>query len=232
MTLRLRSLFALLVLAAAPLRAQLVGHLPTESPFTDASGRHLVGAYLGYLSSVDDPAGVGPKGSPMIAFTYDYDFPSAFFITTRVGLAPAAKRDVLDPLFDGPQRFLGTRREALMVADFGLGASLTGEKAWHGITPRAVTSIGYIGAMDPDYDVGQYRFGSKFSFSFGLNIRGVTGRDWEWRADLTRSLYRMNYPKMYTGGYPTTGDPIITGRQNPFVGQTFVAFGLARVWGR
>lgn len=233
MTLRIRFLLALLVLSAAPLRAQLVGTLPSESPYTDATGRHLLSLYLGYFSSVDDPAGVGPQGSPMIAATYDYDFPSAFFLTTRLGVAPSSKRNVLDPLFDGPQRNFGTRTEQLVVLDVGLGASLTGEKAWKGITPRVITSVGYIGATDPNYDIGQYRFGSKFNFSLGLNLRGVTGKNWEWRADLTRSFYRMNYPTEYRENSSGLGDPIIEGnRLNPWAGQTFLAIGIARVWGR
>jgi hypothetical protein len=232
-TLSSRLLCALLIAAALPLRAQVVGHLPSESPFTDAFGRHIVSGYLGYLGSVDDPAGVGPKGGVLLALTYDYDFPSAFYLTTRVGIAPSTERAVLDPLFTGPQRNLGTQREPLLVADFGLGASLTGEKAWRGITPRVVGSFGYIGTTDPDYDIGQYRFGSKFTLSTGLNIRGVTGKRWEWRADLTRSFYRMNYPGLYRGGSAIGGsDPILTrGPKNPWTGQTFLAIGIARVWG-
>lgn len=232
MTLTSRLLATLLVAAALPLRAQVVGHLPTESPFTDAFGRHIWSGYVGYLTSVNDPAGVGPTGSVLAAITYDYDFPSAFYLTTRVGLAPSGERAVLDPLFDGPQRNVGTRREPLILLDVGLGASLTGEKAWRGISPRVVGSVGYIGATNPDYDIGQYRFGSKFTLSTGLNIRGVTGKRWEWRADLTRSFFRMSYPALYRGGRATTGDPILSGGpSNPWTGQTFVAIGIARVWG-
>lgn len=233
MTLRIRSCLFLLVLAAAPLRAQVVGHLPTESPYTDATGRHLVSLYLGYLSSVRDPAGVGPGGSPMLAATYDYDFPSPFYLTTRMALAPSAEREVLDPLFAGPQRRIGTQREPLLLMDVGLGASLTGEKAWHGISPRVQTGLGYVSSLQPDFDIGQYRFGSKFTLSLGLNIRGVTGRHWEWRADLTRTYFRMSYPSSYTPDGSTIGSSILPGgTRNPWTGQTFLAFGIARVWGR
>jgi hypothetical protein len=181
---------------------------------------------------VDDPAGVGPKGGVLAAVTYDYDFPSAFYLTSRLGFAPSTERAVLDPLFAGPQRNVGTRNEPLIVADLGLGASLTGEKAWRGISPRVVGTIGYIGTTDPNYDIGEYRFGSKFTMSMGLNIRGVTGKRWEWRADLTRSFYRMNYPALYRGGTVTGGDPILSGGpSNPWTGQTFLAIGIARVWG-
>lgn len=232
MTLRIRLLCTLLLAAALPLRAQVVGHLPPESPFTDAVGRHIWSGYIGYLSSVSDAAGVGPTGSVLAAVTYDYDFPSAFYLTTRIGVAPTAERAVLDPLFSGAQRNIGTRNEPMMVMDFGLGASLTGEKAWRGISPRVVGSIGYLGALDPDFDIGEYRFGSKFTMSMGLNIRGVTGKRWEWRADLTRSFFRMNYPGLYRGTNATSGDPIIGGGpSNPWAGQTFLAVGISRVWG-
>lgn len=234
MTVRLRSIISSLLLAsAAPLSAQVVGHLPEQSPFTDATGRHILSTYLGYMASVDDPAGVGPKGSLVLSLGYDYDFPSAFLLTTRVGIAPFAERNVLDPLFTGPQRDFGTRSEPLMFIDGGLSASLTGEKAWRGIAPRVFTNIGFIGSMNPDYDIGQYRFGPKFTFSYGLNIRGVTGKDWEWRADITRMSYRMNYPTTYRGDGSDTDDSVIgAGKANPWTPQTMLSIGIARLWGR
>ena len=133
----------------------------------------------------------------------------------------------------GPQRNVGTRRDPLLFLDGGLSASLTGEKAWKGIAPRVFTNIGIIGSMNPDYDIGQYRFGPKFTFSYGLNIRGVTGKDWEWRADLTRLSYRMNYPGSYTADGSTIDESIIgDARQNPWTSQTMLTFGIARLWGR
>jgi hypothetical protein len=231
-TLHTRLFCTLLLAAALPLRAQIVGHEPSKSPFTDAVGRHIWSGYLGYLTSVNEPTGVGPTGGVLAAVTYDYDFPSAFYLTSRIGLAPTTQRAVLDPLFAGAPRNVGTRHEPLLVMDVGLAASLTGEKAWRGISPRVVGSIGYIGAMDPDYDIGEYRFGSKFTMSAGLNVRGVTGKRWEWRADLTRSFFRMNYPGLYRGTAVTKGDPILSGGPgNPWAGQTFLAIGIARVWG-
>src|SRR5690606_39937779 len=104
-------------------------------------------------------------------------------------------------------------------------------RSWKGITPRVIGNIGYLGTTDPDYDIGQYRFGSKFTMSMGLNIRGVTGKRWEWRADLTRSFYRMNYPATYRGGPSNGGNAIVTGPSNPWTGQTFLSVGIARVWG-
>lgn len=234
MTQSLRSLLATLVLAAAtPLSAQVVGHLPEASPFTDANGRHIVSLYLGYASSVSDPAGVGPKGSALIAAQYDYDFASAFYLTTRMGLAPFAERAVLDPLFSGPQRNAGTRSDPLFILDMGLAASLTGEKAWKGIAPRVFTNVGFITSLDPDYDIGEYRFGPKFNISYGVNVRRVTGRVWEWRAELSRMHYRMNYPASYTADGSTIDESILPGKkQNPWAGQTMLSIGIARLWGR
>lgn len=234
MTVRLRRILPILLLAvSAPLSAQVVGHLPEQSPYTDATGRHVWAGYLGYLSSVDDPAGVGPKGSLMLALEYDYDFPSPFLLTSRFGIAPFAERNVLDPLFTGPQRDFGTRSEPLFFLDAGLSASLTGEKAWRGFAPRVYTNIGVISSFNPDYDIGQYRFGPKFTFSYGLNIRGVTGKDWEWRADISRVNYRLNYPGSYRGDGSDTDESVIgDGRANPWAPQTMLSIGIARVWGR
>lgn len=234
MTQSLRALLAALVFAiAAPSSAQVVGHLPAESPFTDANGRHIVSLYLGYSSSVNDPAGVGPKGSALIAGTYDYDFASAFYLTTRMGLAPFSERDVLDPLFSGPQRNAGTRSDPLFILDFGLAASLTGEKAWKGFAPRVFTNVGFITSLDPDYDIGEYRFGPKFNISYGVNLRRVTGGVWEWRAELSRMHFRMNYPGSYTEDGSTIDESILGNqKQNPWTGQTMLTIGIARVWGR
>lgn len=231
MTLRIRFLCTLLLAAALPLRAQVVGHLPSESPYTDAFGRHVLAGYLGYLTSVDDPAGVGPKGGVLAAVIYDYDFPGAFFLTSRFGVAPSMEREVLDPLFTGPQRRVGTSRDPLIVADLGLGVSLTGEKAWRGIAPRIVGNLGFMATPDQRFDIGQYRFGSKFTMSMGLNVRGVTGKRWEWRADLMRSYFRMNYPDLYSGGAATGGSAIVSGPSNPWTKQTLLSVGIARVWG-
>jgi hypothetical protein len=233
-TVRFRRIMSLLLLVgAAPLSAQVVGHLPSESPFTDATGRHTLSGYLGHMSSVNDPAGVGPKSSLLVALEYEYDFPSAFLLTTRVGMAPFAERNVLDPLFTGPQRNLGTRAEPLVFIDGGISASLTGEKAWHGVAPRIFTNVGFIGSTNGDFDIGQYRFGPKFTFSYGVNLRGVTGKDWEWRADLSRLVYRIGYPGSYTGDGGVGDESIIgTGRQNPWTSQTMLSIGIARLWGR
>lgn len=234
MTQSLRALLAALVLAiAAPASAQVVGHLPEESPFTDANGRHILSLHLGYLSTLNDPAGVGPSGGAMFIGKYDYDFASAFYLTTRMGLAPFGERAVLDPLFEGAQRDAGTRKEPLFLFDFGLAASLTGEKAWKGIAPRVFSNIGLLAALNPDYDIGQYRFGPKFSVSYGLNVRRVTGSVWEWHAELTRMHYRMNYPGTYTEDGATTTNSILGNNdRNPWVGQNVLSIGVSRIWGR
>lgn len=234
MTQSLRALLAALVLAiAAPASAQVVGHLPEESPFSDANGRHIVSLYMGYLSSLNDPAGVGPSGGVIFVGRYDYDFASAFFLTTRLSLAPFGERNVLDPLFEGAERDAGTRKEPLFLLDVGLGLSLTGEKAWKGIAPRVFTNLGVIASQNSDYDIGQYRFGPKLNLSYGLNVRRVSGSAWEWYAEISRMHYRMNYPGTYTEDGTTTTNSILgNNRRTPWVGQNILSIGVARVWGR
>ena len=224
-----------LLLLASPfvLGAQVVGHLPENSPFVDATGRHALSAQVGMIFPGGDPAGVGPKSGLMFIGRYEYDVPGPLWLTSRVGIAPGLERTVLDPLLTGPARVVGPRNESLFMIDGGLSLSLTGDKAWKGLAPRLHGSLGMVASLNSDYDVGGYRFGPKFMPSWGLAVRGVTQKDIEWYVDLTHALWRMNYPGSYTDDGSTT-DPSIIGRgkTNPWNGNLMLTFGITRLWGR
>lgn len=224
-----------LLLLSAPLalNAQVVGHLPSNSPFTDATGRHAVSVQAGMIFPGDDPAGVGPKSGIMLIGRYEYDVPGPLWLTSRVGLAPGLERTVLDPLLTGPARVVGPRNESLIMLDGGLSLSLTGDKAWKGLAPRVHGSLGMIASLNSDYDVGGYRFGPKFMPSWGFAVRGVTQKDIEWYVDLTHALWRMNYPGAYTDDGSTVDPSIIgTGKTNPWNGNLMLTVGITRLWGR
>jgi hypothetical protein len=53
---------------------------------------------------------------------------------------------------------------------------------------------------------------------------------WEWNADLTHALWRMQYPVAYTDD-GTTADPSIlgTGKKNPWNGNLMLTVGFTRV---
>ena len=222
-----------LLVVSSPLTAQVVGHLPSESPYQDATGRHMVGLQIGGLLTGKVPAGVGPKSGTLVLGRYEYDVPGPLLLSTRMGFAPSLERTVLDPLLTGDARTVGPRRESLLLIDGGLVLSLSGDKAWRGWAPRAHANIGMIASMNSDYDVGGYRFGPKFTPSWGLGVRRLTAGNFEIYADLTQAAWRMDYPNEYTDAGSTVTPSIIgTGRKNPWVSNIALTFGVTRVWGR
>lgn len=224
--------FALLSLTL-PLGAQVVGHLPSQSPFEDATGRHMVGAQVGFILPGTDPAGVAPGNGLVFWGRYEYDVPGPMLLMTRAGFAPGLERTVLDPLLTGDARTVGTRKESLLFLDAGIVLGLTGEKAWRGLAPRVYANLGMVASSNSDYDVGGYRFGPKFMPSYGLAVRGVRRGDWEWYADLNHAFYRMQYPNTYTDdGASVTPSIVGSGKTNPWNGNLMLTFGITRVWGR
>lgn len=216
--------------AAAPAGAQVVGHLPTESPYEDLVGKHLLALQAGWILPSRDPANVGPKSGMMLIGRYEYDVQGPLWMTARAGLAPGLARNVRDPLLTGPAREFGERVEPLFFLDGGLALSLTGDKAWKQLAPRMHGNMGLVTSLNSAYDVGGYRFGPKFMLSWGFSVRGVRGGDWEWNADITHAIWRMQYPAAYTDD-GTTVDPTIIGdtRKNPWNGNVMITFGITRI---
>ncbi len=227
---------ALLLVAtlARPLAAQeVVGHLPDESPYADVSGRHSFAFRLGWLAPGSDPAGVGPRGGVLLAGRYEYDITGPLRLTAGTGIAPFLERDVKDPSFTGPLQSAGTREEPIFFLDGGLALGLTGDKTWRGFAPRAHGSLGLVASLQPDYDVGGYRFGPKFLLSYGVGTRYILDRQWELSADLTHAFWRMQYPSAYSDRGATVSPSILgDGKLNPWNGNLMLTIGISRSIGR
>lgn len=223
----------LLLLTASAAGAQVEGYLPSESPYTDATGRHVGALHLGWFIGNSDKAGVAPKSALALIGRYEYDVPGPLWLSARVGVVPGTERDIKDPLFAGPLRNAGTRTETLGFFDGGLVLGLTGDKAWRGLAPRVHGNLGFITSFNSDYDIGGYRFGPKLLLSWGLGVRGVNDRKYEWSVDLTHALYRLGYPASY-GDQVTSSSPSIigSGRKNPWSGNLILSASLSRVWGK
>jgi hypothetical protein len=226
--------FALLLLSIAPLTAQdVVGHVPAESPFRDLSGKHLTSLQVGWVLPSSDPAGVGPRSGLVVIGRYEYDVNGPLLLTVRSALAPGLVRDVKDPLLTGAARNVGERTEPFFFLDGGLALSLTGEKAWRGLNPRLHTNIGMVASLNSEYDLGGYRFGPKFIWSWGGSVRGVRAGRFEWNADLTYALWRMHYPSSYGGDGSASDESILgDGALNPWNGNLILTFGVTRAFRR
>jgi hypothetical protein len=180
-----------------------------------------------------DPAGVGPRSGLVVIGRYEYDVNGPLLLTVRSALAPGLVRDVKDPLLTGAARNVGERTEPFFFLDGGLALSLTGEKAWRGLNPRLHTNIGMVASLNSEYDLGGYRFGPKFIWSWGGSVRGVRAGRFEWNADLTYALWRMHYPSSYGGDGSASDESILgDGALNPWNGNLILTFGVTRAFRR
>ena len=181
--------------AAWPARAQ-VGYTPEASPFRDVTFRQQLSAYTGWFVSPHDAAGVAPQSGPLLGARYDVSVggPASFTLRlTRV----FSQRDVIDPTKPVATRNLGTQSWPLYIADAGLSINLTGRKSWHQLIPVLTGGAGIASDLGKPTDVGGFRFGTTFAFSFGAGVRWVPGGHFQLRADLGDYLYQIQYPESY-----------------------------------
>lgn len=230
--------FALAALVAAPLlltplRAQ-VGYTPENSPFEDLRGRQGLGFSLGSLAPGGDPAGVGPRTGAQFNVRYELLLTGPLWLQARATYAPRLERTVKDPLITGAARDVGTSRRPFAALEAGFGVNLTGNKSWHGLVPQVHGALGWATGGTSKYDVGGYRFGNKFTVSYGLGLRVPTGRAWEFNADATHLFWKYDYPNDYRVSSSSTVDnSILKGTPlSPWQGNALLSVGMTRYFFR
>jgi hypothetical protein len=196
---RLRALSTALLLAALlptdALRAQLVGSEPSRSPFRDLERTQQLTFSLGWFDAKTDAAGVGPKPAPIFSIRHDLNIGGPAWLTSRYSTVRSERR-VIDPGLPAVDRDQGVQSVTHHVADIGLTLALTGRKTWH----RTVPTLGAGVGMTSDFggvDIGGYRFGTKFAFTFGPGLRVVLPRGYSMRFDLTNHVYQFQYPSTF-----------------------------------
>ncbi len=217
---------------AGPLGAQ-VGYPPSESPYRDLQGRQVFTIAPSWVMPGDDPAGVGPGSGLMVNGRYELFLTGPLWLVTRIGYAPGLERTIKDPEVTGPARIVGTTDEPLVLADVGFGLNLTGNKSWHRVTPRVLGGLGVASTFRSGYDLGGYRFGTKFVVSYGLGARISTGSAWEINTEFTHMFWQMKYPDSYGGDGSATDESILGGKAlAPWKGNFMLSIGLSRYFGR
>jgi hypothetical protein len=111
-----------------------------------------------------------------------------------------SERQIIDPSKPVGQRALGVQSWPLYTTDLSLSINLTGQKSYFRLVPLINTGIGIASDFKGGTDVGGYKFGTAFAFTFGGGVRWVPGGRFQMRADFADYLYQIQYPNSYTLG--------------------------------
>ncbi|MGQ0646636.1 MAG: hypothetical protein ACT4P7_03635 [Gemmatimonadaceae bacterium] len=199
-------LLAVLAVGLPAVSVAQVGHEPRRSPYRDLEFRQELTFLGGHYDAAIDPAGVAPRGGPMVGVHYEYRMGGPAYLTARV-VGVLSERTVIDPKLDLDERVLRTRTTPFLLTDVGVSLNLTGFKSWHGIIPVLGGGLG-IGTGFEGQDIGGYRFGFPFLITARPGIKFSAGGQWQGRIDATNYFYRIRYPETY---YVKTGadDPVL-----------------------
>ncbi len=172
-----------------------VGHLPTESPYEDYKSGQTLSASGGWLAIKRDPAKVAPDATGFVSLRYDIGVGGPAYLFARYTVAPST-RNVFDPTKPAKTRLVSTASATTSVVDVGLDIALTGQKTWHHLIPSLSGGLG-IASDFAKADTGLYRFGTKFSFTYGLGLRYLLRSGYSIRFDATNYIWQYQYPEKY-----------------------------------
>jgi outer membrane protein with beta-barrel domain len=193
--------------AGTPASAQ-VGHTPATSPFRDLLYRMEATIYTGYYHAPTDPAGVLPTSGPMAGVRWDARLGGPAYFTFNLG-ATLTSRTVLDPKAPAATRSLGEEFWPIYSADAGLSLNLTGFKSYRHIVPVVNVGLGIATDLHTDADVGEFKFGTPFAFSYGAGLKYVRDGRTALRFDITDRIYEINYPNSYFQASSSGQAPIL-----------------------
>ncbi len=231
MTTRLTPLIAgLLVLASRVAGAQVVGHLPTNSPFLDLEYAQEFTLLGGQYHAHRDPADVGPQPGALFGAHYEWRASGPLNLIGEIARM-SSNRNQLDPLKAGPARVLPSVNRPLYSASFSLGLNLTGAKSWHHIVPEVAGGLGFVSDLRTEPDSGGFKFGTRFALNWGAGIKFVPGGHWQVRADLTNRSYTIAYPEAFFVA-PAGGTAILSPNESKslWINNPAFTLGLSRLF--
>lgn len=183
------------VLGVTPLAAQLVGSEPGRSPFRDLETSQQLTLSAGWFDATKDAARVGPKPAPLFSLRHDIHLAGPAWLTTRYSTV-RSERNVIDPGMPAAERDQGVQSVTHHIADVGLTLALTGRKSWRNLVPTFGGGVGLTSDFGTA-DIGGYRFGTKFAFTFGPGLRIPLSNGYSVRVDLTNHVYQFQYPSTF-----------------------------------
>jgi hypothetical protein len=187
---------------AAPLAAQ-IGHVPQRSPYTDLEYKQEASLFGGYYTAGKDQVGVAPQSGPLFGVRYDLRIGGPASLTSKFQYV-SGKRTVIDPRRPVGGRIVDSDASwPLYMADVGIALNLTGQRSYRRIVPFVNGSLGVASDFKGGADVGAWKFGTPFAFSFGGGIKWVPAGNLQARIDISDQLYQIKYPSSY---YVTASD--------------------------
>lgn len=204
---------AALLVTTTPLAAQqVVGHLPSQSPFRDVKPSQHLTLEGGYFQAQKDEIGATPRGGALFGVRWDIPVsgPAVFYVRLdRV----SSHRQAFDPTLPPATRSLGQVNQALYLGDLGFALDLTGERTWHGVIPVMDVGLGVASASRAT-NKDPYDFGTQFAIRGDLGLRIVPGNGVELRLMAGPVMYQNRYPSAYfvapvNGTGATVGAPLL-----------------------
>jgi hypothetical protein len=184
-----------------------VGFLPSQSPYEDLKPNQELTFLFGHLGSSPGIAGVLPKSSLFGGLRYDVPLGGPAFFMARYLFAPS-ERSFLLPTKTASTRVLGTTSTRMHAVDVGFDIALTGRKTWHRLVPAVQFGTGLVSDF-AKADTGGYKFGTKFDFTYGANLRYVLRNGVGIRADATNLYWKNTYPDSYALRNPTDTSAVL-----------------------
>jgi hypothetical protein len=184
-----------LALLTRSLSAQ-VGYEPARSPFNDLEFKQEITAFTGAFIAGAEPSGVAPRSGPIFGLRYETRVGGPAYFTARAARV-FSERTIADPSKPMGSRYSKMTPWPLYLVDASLSINLTGQKSIRHFVPVLNSGVGIASDFRNSGDVGGFRFGTTFAFSFGGGVRWTPGGPFQLRADFSDYLYQLTYPSTY-----------------------------------
>ena len=158
------------------------------------------GPFAGQVTFSTGRFGYGPKGGILLGGRYGVHVSGPVSLEGVLGVIQG-ERDIVSPGRDEGDRVIGSADVMMAKADAALRFSLTGHRAWHGLSPSLILGGGIrfdTAEQDPIEETldaaDRFELGKSFVGSLGLSTHWYLSDQFTLRGDGLFSLSRLGTP--------------------------------------